>query len=383
MAGIEGPFWKLRRDRSKQPKREPGPIDLQRYEASLAYSGIATFMGLPLALTPEDLKAGKVDVAIAGAPVDTSLGHRGAQYGPRYIRADERTLPHTPAMLLNPDTRVKPFEVLKVVDYGDAAVDPLDLPASCAEIRSVVREIAETGAFPVVLGGDHTILWPDAAAVADVYGPGNVGVLHFDCHVDCADSVVGHNIAHGTPIRRLIQDEHVPGKNFVQVGLHSFLVPDDELLGWMLKNGLRSHHMAEIERIGFDAVLNKAIDEALDGPKYLYVSIDVDVMDPSFAPGTGTPEPGGLTPREILPAIRRICHETPVVGFEVVEVAPLLDPGITTVMNARRIILEGLTGMAQRKLGIKQKNYLDPVMAGKSRSVKEVRALDGGRSRSR
>jgi agmatinase len=334
MAGIEGPFWKVRRDRSKQPKREPGPIDLQRYEASLAYSGIATFMGLPLALTPEDLKAGKVDVAIVGAPVDTSLGHRGAQYGPRYIRADERTLPHTPAMLQNPDTRVKPFEVLKVVDYGDTAVDPLDLPASCAEIRSVVREIAETGAFPVVLGGDHTILWPDAAAVADIYGPGNVGVLHFDCHVDCADSVVGHNIAHGTPIRRLIQDEHVPGKNFVQVGLHSFLVPDDELLGWMLKNGLRSHHMAEIERIGFDTVLNKAIDEALDGPKYLYVSIDVDVMDPSFAPGTGTPEPGGLTPREILPAIRRICHETAVVGFEVVEVAPLLDPGITTVICA-------------------------------------------------
>jgi len=383
MAGIEGPFWKLRRDRSKQPQREPGPIDLQRYQASLAYSGIATFMGLPLALTPEDLKAGKVDVAVVGAPVDTSLGHRGAQYGPRYIRADERTLPHTPAMLLNPDTRVKPFEVLKVVDYGDAAVDPLDLPASCAEIRAVVREIAETGAFPVVLGGDHTILWPDAAAVADVYGPGNVGVLHFDCHVDCANSVVGHNIAHGTPIRRLIEDEHVPGKNFVQVGLHSFLVPDDELLGWMLKNGLRSHHMAEVERIGFDAVLNKAIDEALDGPKYLYVSIDVDVMDPSFAPGTGTPEPGGLTPREILPAIRRICHETPVVGFEVVEVAPLLDPGITTVMNARRIILEGLTGIAQRKLGIKEKNYLDPVMAGKSRSVKDVHSPDGRRVRGR
>jgi len=381
MAGIEGPFWKLRRDRSKQPRREPGPIDLQRYEASLAYSGIATFMGLPLALTPEDLKAGQVEVAIVGAPVDTSVGHRGAQYGPRYIRADERTLPYTPGILLNPDTRIKPFEVLKVVDYGDAAVDPLDLKASCEEIRSVVREIAETGAFPVVLGGDHTILWPDAAALADVYGPGNVGVLHFDCHVDCANSVVGHNVAHGTPIRRLIEDEHVPGKNFVQVGLHSFLVPDDELLGWMLQNGLRSHHMAEVERIGFDAVLNKAIDEALDGPKYLYVSVDVDVMDPSFAPGTGTPEPGGLTPREILPAMRRICHETPVVGFEVVEVAPLLDPGITTVMNARRIILEGLTGIAQRKLGIKEKNYLDPVVAGKSRSMAQGAKPKKGRKK--
>ena len=373
MGWLEEPLWKLRADRRKQPNREPGPINLQRYEVATAYSGISTFMGLPLALTPEDLKAGKVEVAIVGAPVDTSIGHRGAQYGPRYIRATERVLPHTPAALQNPDTRIKPFEVLTVVDYGDAGVDPLDLKASCDEIRAVVKEIAAAGAAPVVLGGDHTILWPDAAAVADVYGAGKVGVVHFDCHVDYANSVIGHNISHGTPIRRLIDDEHIPAKNFVQIGLHSFAVPDDELLAWMLKNGMHSHHMAEIERLGFDAVLNKAISEALDGPEYLYVSVDVDVLDPAYTPGTATPEPGGLTPREILPAVRRICHETPVVGFEVVEVAPLLDPGITTVMNARRIILEALTGLAQRKLGIKEKNYVDPVMAGKTRTMAKKR----------
>jgi agmatinase len=113
----------------------------------MAYSGISTFMGLPLALTPDDLKADKVEVAIVGAPVDTSFGHRGAQYGPRYIRADERTVPHTPAMLQNPDTRIKPFEALTVVDYGDAGVDPLDLKASRDEIRSVVIEIAAAGRF--------------------------------------------------------------------------------------------------------------------------------------------------------------------------------------------------------------------------------------------
>jgi agmatinase len=116
----------------------------------------------------------------------------------------------------------------------------------------------------------------------------------------------------------------------------------------------------EVERIGFEAVLNKAIDEALDGPKYLYLSVDIDVMDPSLAPGTGSPEPGGLTPREILPAIRRICHETPVVGLEVVEVAPLLDPGITTVMNARRIILEGLTGMGTAQARHQAEELLGP-----------------------
>jgi agmatinase len=122
--------------------------------------------------------------------------------------------------------------------------------------------------------------------------------------------------------------------------------------------------MAEIDRKGFEAVLEKAIAEALDGPMHIYLSLDIDVLDPAYAPGTGTPEPGGLTPRELLPAIRRLCHETPVVGFEVVEVAPHLDPGYTTALYARRAILEALTGLAQRKLGLKGPNYLDPVMSG-------------------
>jgi len=364
MAGIEGDIWKTKVDRSADPRREPGPIHLQRYLGQLAYSGIPTFMGVPVCLTQEDLRAGQVDVAIMGAPVDMSLGQRGAAFGPRYIRADERCLPAAPAALQNPDTRVKPFQVLRVVDYGDAAVDPLSIEASMGPIRELVREIAETGALPFVLGGDHSILWPNAAAIADVYGAGNVGVIHFDTHVDCTVQNFGHLVTHGTPIRRLIEDEHVPARNFVQIGLHSFVVPDDELLAWMRRNGMRSHHMAEINRIGFDAVLDKAIAEALDGPKHIYVSLDIDVLDPAFAPATGTPEAGGLTPRELLPALRRVCHETPVVGFEVVEVAPHLDPGYTTAMYARRAILEALTGIAQRKLGITERNYLDPVMSG-------------------
>jgi agmatinase len=365
MAGIEGDLWKVKADRSTDPKREPGPINLQRYVGPLAFSGIPTFLGVPICLTQDDLKAGKVDVAILGAPVDMTLGHRGAAFGPRYIRADERILPNIPSMLQNPDTRIQPFEVLKVVDYGDAAVDNMSIEASMNPIRELVREVVEIGAIPIVVGGDHSILWPDAAAVADIYGAGNVGVIHFDTHVDCASQILGHSVSNGTPIRRLIEDEHVPARNFVQIGLHSFVGPDDELLGWMRKNGMRSHHMAEINRIGFEVVLEKAIAEALDGPKYIYISLDIDVLDPAFAPATGTPEPGGLTPRELLPALRRLCHETPVVGFEVVEVAPLLDPGQTTTMYARRAILEVLTGVAQRKLGIQEKNYLDPVTSGK------------------
>lgn len=291
MEGVPPDAWKWEVDRTSDPRREPGPINLQRYAFVPAYAGIATLFGLPLCLNPDDLRAGHVDVAVVGAPVDMSTGHRGAAYGPRAIRADERILPHTPQMLVNPSTRIKPFEELTVVDYGDAAVDPFSIDNSMEPIRALVREIAGTGAIPIVLGGDHSILWPDAAAVADVYGAGKVGVIHFDAHPDCSSDLFGHPTSHATPIRRLIEDEHVPGRNFIQIGLRSAIAPDEELFAWMRAHGLRAHFMAEIDRRGFDAVLQQAIDEALDGAEYLFVSLDIDVLDPAFAPGTGTPEP--------------------------------------------------------------------------------------------
>jgi agmatinase len=230
-------------------------------------------------------------------------------------------------------------------------------------IREVVREIAETGTVPCVLGGDHSILWPDAAACADVYGAGKVGVVHFDAHADCSEELMGHNVTHGTPIRRLIEDEHIPGKNFVQVGLRGYY-PDNDLIDWMREHGLRSHFMAEIERHGLESVVEQAISEALDGPEHLYISFDVDVLDPAYAPGTGTPEPGGFTTREVFPVVRRLCHEAHVVGFEVVEVAPEIDPGYSTALNANRVVVEALTGLAMRKLGKPGPRYLDPGTSG-------------------
>ncbi len=358
-AGFDTPF-----DRSLNPPREPGPIHLQRTALQFCYTGIPTFMGVPVCLTREDLEAGQVDVAVLGAPIDLSGGMRGTAFGPRHIRSDERILLHTPSALVNPDTMVKPFDVLRVVDYGDSPVDPWSVENSHGPLRALVREIAEVGAIPVVLGGDHSVLLPNAAAMADVYGAGKVGVIHFDTHHDCASTTFGHHITNGTPIRRLIEDGHIPARNFVQIGLHSFLGPDDELLAWMRKKGMRSHFMAEIDRIGFTAVLEKAIAQALDGPEHIYLSLDIDVLDPAFAPATGTPEAGGLTPRELLPAIRRICHETPVVGLEVVEVAPLLAPGYATAMYARRAILEALSGLAQRRLGLPGPNYRHPALSG-------------------
>jgi agmatinase len=360
-----GDAWKIRRDRGGDPPRQPGPIDLRRYELQLAYAGLGTFLGVPACLTQEDLRAGQVDVAVLGAPMDAGGGQRGASLGPRAIRTAERYLP-SPASLNNHlHVRLEPFQALTVVDYGDAAVDPFSIEASMEPIRALVREVAETGAVPVVLGGDHSILWPDAAACADVYGAGDLGVIHFDAHADCSREYLGHHVTHGTPIRRLIEDEHVPGRNFVQIGLRGYY-PDNELLDWMRDQGMRSHFMAEVERFGLERVVERALSEALDGPRHLYLSFDIDVLDPAYAPGTGTPEPGGLTTREVFPIVRRLCHEAHVVGLEVVEVAPAHDPTYVTALNANRVILEALTGLAMRKRGLPGPHYLDPGTSGSS-----------------
>ena len=370
-----GDNWKKRRNQVAPGGRPPGPVDLHRYELQPAYSGIPTFMRLPVCLTPADLLAGQVDAAVVGVPMDAGIGQRGAAFGPMAIRTAERYLPSPATMNNNLHVRIEPFQLLNVVDYGDAAVDPFSIEASMQPIREVVREVAETGAVPIVLGGDHSILWPDAAACADVYGAGKLGVIHFDAHADCSQQTMGHNVTHGTPIRRLIEDEHVPGKNFVQVGLRGYY-PDNELIDWMRRQQMRSHFMAEIERSGLERVVERAISEALDGPEYLYVSFDIDVLDPAYAPGTGTPEPGGFTTREVFPVIRRLCHEARVVGFEVVEVAPAHDPTYMTALNANRVILEAITGLAMRKRGLPGPHYLDPATSGQESFPAAVPADD-------
>ena len=357
------------RDGAGDPRREPGPFWPHRQARGAAWLGIPTFFRLPVALTPEDLRAGKVDVAIFGAPLDLGIGMRGAAYGPQAIRVSERYLPWGGSWSGVPrphqHVRVDPFRVLTAVDYGDVAIDPFSTERSVGHVQAFVRDIAGTGAIPLMVGGDHSLLWPGAAGVSDVYGKGAVGVIHFDAHADASNSMLGHLASHGTPIRRLITDEHLPGRNFIQVGLRGYY-PDDETFEWMRSVGMRSHYMAEVERTGWDAVLRRALEEALDGPRYLYISLDVDVMDPAYTPGTGTPEPGGLTPRELFPLLRRLTAENTVVGIDVVEMNPLVDPGYTTALNVNRCIREMLVGLALRKQGIKTPNYLDPRATGEA-----------------
>ena len=179
-------------------------------------------------------------------------------------------------------------------------------------------------AFPVIIGGDHSITYPAATAVARKYGWGKVGLLHFDAHADTADSIEGNLHSHGTPMRRLIESGAIRGRNFVQVGLRGYW-PPPAVFDWMREQEMTWHLMHDVWDRGMRPVIADAIARAGDGCDWLYLSVDIDVLDPGFAPGTGTPEPGGMNPADLLRAVRSIALETPLVALDVVEVSPPYD----------------------------------------------------------
>jgi agmatinase len=184
--------------------------------------------------------------------------------------------------------------------------------------------------------------------VAEVRRPGSIGIVHFDAHADTAPDSFGQLAGHGSPMRRLIESGAVVGRNFVQVGLRGYW-PPVSVLEWMREQGLRWHLMTEIETRGAEAVIDDAIAEALDGPDAIYLSVDIDVVDPGSAPGTGTPEPGGLIPRELLRAVRRIVGKVPLAGMDIVEVSPPYDWAESTAMIANRCALEAISALAVKR----------------------------------
>ena len=348
-------------DHKDNPKRDPGPINIQRTVGGFPFQGIPTFFHAPVALTPEDLKAGKVDVAIMGASLDMSTGMRGAAWAPQAIRTAERIHPWGDLIeRAHPHVGQIDFKSeLKIVDYGDAPIDIMSQERSFPAIIQMVEEIARTGAIPVIVGGDHSLMYPDLVAVTNVYGKGKVGVVHFDAHFDGEEGFFGHYISHGSPVRLLIDEGHVKGKNFVQVGLHS-ISPGAEAMEWMRKNQIRYHTMADIDKNGWDAVMKKVLAEALDGPEYLFLSIDLDCLEPAFAPGMGTPEPGGMSPTELMKLVRGLAAQNKIVGIDLVEVNPIVDQSYLTPLVALRILGEAMTGIAMRKKGITDPLYADP-----------------------
>ena len=211
-----------------------------------------------------------------------------------------------------------------------------------------VHAVASRGIVPLVLGGDHAITWPSASAVADVLGHGRVGLIHFDAHADTADDdrrqprEPRHSDA--APHR----ERSDSGRNFVQVGLRGYWPPAD-VVAWMREQEMRTHFMQEIWEDGIHAVIDRVIAEALDGPEYIYLSVDIDVLDPGFAPGTGTPEPGGMSPVDLLRIVRRIATDTRLVGVDVVEVAPAYDHADTPPTTVTASSGSRISGMAKRR----------------------------------
>src|SRR4029077_16549658 len=195
---------------------------------------------------------------------------------------------------------------------------------------------------------DHSITWPSATAVAEARRPHSIGIVHFDAHADTANDSHGVLASHGTPMRRLIESGAVKGTNFVQVGLRGYW-PPTETFEWMQAHGLRWHLMREIEERGAEAVIADAIGEALDGPDSIYLSIDIDVIHPGMAPGTGTPEPGGMLTREVLRAIRQIVGAVDLAGMDIVEVSPPYDQAETTAAAANRAALEAISALAAKR----------------------------------
>jgi agmatinase len=309
------------------------------------YTGVTiSFCKRDLVESPAELASRAPDVAILGAPFDDGVSYRpGARFGPRAIRQATYNQGGHSLQL-----GVQPFRVLDVVDAGDANVVPAALERGHAMIFRKVLEVASTGAVPIILGGDHSITWPAASAVAQVRSPGSIGIVHFDAHADTANDDWGVLSGHGTPMRRLIESGAVKGRNFVQVGLHGYWPPPD-VFAWMQEQGMRWHLMREIEERGGEAVVADAISEALDGPDAIYLSVDIDVLDPAMAPGTGTPEPGGMLTRELLRAVRQIVGRVPLAAMDVVEVAPPYDTAEITAMAAHRCVMEAISALAVKK----------------------------------
>jgi agmatinase len=302
------------------------------------YAGLLTFAGVPYTQDPGELAG--VDVAIIGAPTDDLVSDRpGARFGPRAIRA--ASCPPGPHL----EAGIDAFEALRVVDFGDAAVLPADAARSHAAIEALVGDVLAAGALPIVLGGDHSIAEPDVRTCSARFGP--VGLVHFDTHTDTGTEVFGVEISHGTPMYRLVQEGHVDPRRYVQVGLRGYW-PGEQEFAWQRERGITSFFMHDVRDLGIRDVVERTVELVGDGPVFL--SVDVDVLDPGFAPGTGTPEPGGMTPVDLLWAVRSVAERLELVGADVVEVCPQaigsLDP---TALVAERTVREILTGIALRR----------------------------------
>jgi len=300
------------------------------------FAGLLTYGGAPTTQDPAELRG--FDVAVVGAPTDDLVSDRpGTRYAPRSIRA--ASCPPGPHLEVGVDA----FEALRIVDFGDAPVLPADPLRTHQAIEAIVSHVLGAGALPVVLGGDHAITEPSVRACAAVHGP--VGMIHFDTHTDTGAEVFGVEISHGTFIRRLVDEGAIDPTRYSQIGLRGYW-PGAAEFAWQAERGITSLFAHDVRDLGIREVVRRAVEAVGPGPVYL--TVDVDVLDPAFlGGGTGTPEPGGMSSTELLLAVRTVAAEVDLIGTDVVEVIPTaVGSADLSSLVADRIVREALTGIA-------------------------------------
>jgi agmatinase len=308
-----------------------GPVD-----ATLVprYAGEATFARLPRLD-----EVSQADVAILGVPFDSGVSYRpGARFGPSHIRESSRLLrPYNPAL------QVPVFASQQVADAGDLAVNPFNIDDAIGAIERGARALLERTRFVLTLGGDHTVALPMLRAVSAVHGP--VAVVHFDAHLDTWDTYFGAAYTHGTPFRRAAEEGLLDRTGCLHVGIRGPLYTDADL-DQDSELGFQVIPAPDVEQLGVPGMVERIAQRVGDRP--VYVSIDIDVLDPAHAPGTGTPEAGGLTSRELLAALRSFARLN-LVGADIVEVAPAYDHAQITGIAAAHVGYELLSALAATK----------------------------------
>jgi guanidinobutyrase len=291
------------------------------------FAGPATMMRLPSATS-----AAGLDACFVGVPLDTGTSNRaGARFGPRAIRAESCLLrPYNMA------TRAAPYDSIQVADIGDVAINTFNLQKSMDIVTEAYDEIIEHGCVPLTMGGDHTIVLPILRAMKKKYGA--VGVVHVDAHADVNDTMFGEKIAHGTPFRRAIEEGLINGNRVAQIGLRGTGYTAEDF-DWSRSHGIRVVQAEECWYKSVAPIMDEVRAKLGDGPVYL--SFDIDGLDPSFAPGTGTPEIGGLTIWQALEIIRG-CRGLDIVGCDLVEMSPPYDPSGNTALVGANLLYEML-----------------------------------------
>jgi guanidinobutyrase len=294
------------------------------------FGGIATMMRLPHQPSAEGL-----DVCFVGVPMDIGTSHRnGTRFGPRQIRAESVMLrPYNMA------TRAAPFDSLQVADIGDVATNPYDLKKSIGLITRHFEKILAHNCKPIAMGGDHTLTLPILRAIAAKHGP--VGLLHIDAHADVNETMFGEEIAHGTPFRRAVEEGLLDCKRVAQIGLRGTGYAAEDF-DWPRQQGFRVVQAEECWHKSLVPLIGEVRAQMGDGP--VYITFDIDSLDPGFAPGTGTLEMGGLTPWQALELVRG-CRGMNIVGADLVEVSPQYDPAGTTALIAANLLFEILCVM--------------------------------------